>query len=227
METRKQILTELQEITPFLGKAAEFRVPYAVPAGYFTNFAEMLVNRVRLETTGFLETASQEISEISPLLAGIQHKNPYQVPEGFFESLILKIPISETISSKLVSVPSFKTQTDSKSFSGKRVISFPMRVVRYATAACIIGLIGIAAFNITYHRNILDPIVGLNTVSDQDMANFLEADDIHWTPGVTSSAETASIDFNDDDIHDLLRSVPDVELEQYSASLPEQKGTVN
>jgi hypothetical protein len=215
METRKQILTELQEIAPFLGKGDVFRIPYAVPAGYFTDFADMLMSRIRLEAVGFSDTAWQEITEISPLLAGLQHKNPYQVREGFFESLQVKIPVSEMAVSKMATIP------------GKRIISMPMRLVRYAAAACIVGLIGIVTFDITYHRNITDPILGLTAVSAQDMANYLDADDIHWTPGVSSSAETASVGFNDDDIHDLLKGVPDVELEQYSSSLPVQKGTVN
>jgi hypothetical protein len=37
----------------------------------------------------------------------------------------------------------------------------------------------------------------------------------------------ASVDLNDNDIHDLLTNVPDDELEQYSALLPKEKGTVN
>jgi hypothetical protein len=216
METREQILTELQEIAPFLGRGDVFRIPYTIPAGYFTDFADMLMNRIHLEAVGFSESAGKEIHELSPLLAGLQHKNTYQLPEGFFESLQIKIPITERTPSKMVSIP------------GKQIISMPMRMVRYAAAACIVGLIGIVTFNISNHRNITDPILGLTTVSAQDMANYLDADDIHWTPGVSSSAaETASVGFSDDDIHDLLKGVPDVELEQYSPTLPEQKGTVN
>jgi|SRR5450432_235487 len=225
METRIQILTELQEIAPVLGKSDVFRIPYAVPAGYFTHFAEMLMTRIHLEAAGFSETAGREMAEISPMLAGIQHKKTYQVPEGFFEALRVRIPGS--MPSKMVAVPTVSKETNTNSFPGKRVVSLPVRMVRYATAACIVALIGIAAFNITYHHSIMDPIMGLSTVSDQDMANYLDTDDIHWTPGVTSVNETASAEFSDNDIHDLLSSVPDDELEQYSPALPEQKGTVN
>jgi hypothetical protein len=222
METRIQILTELQEFAPYLGKLQIFQVPYAVPAGYFEDFTEILMNRIRFEGTNFGESASDisakdEISEISPLLASLKSRNPYQVPTGYFESLNTKMPVTENIPSKLVALPgSNKT----------RKISMPMRIVRYAAAACIVGLIGVVSFNITQHLKI-DPVNGLTSVSDQDMANFLDAADVHWTPDNSPSTETASADFNDNEIHELLNGVPDAELEDYSLALPEEKRAVN
>ena len=180
-----------------------------------------------METAGISEPLpEQEISEISPLLAGLQKKNPYGLPKGYFELLKPNIPGSEKAPSKLVAVatavPALAKSTRSRP---KRVGFTPLRIVRYAAAACIIALLGVAAFNITFHRNIADPIQGSATVSEQDMANYLDSDDIHWTPGINT--ETASVDFSDNDIHELLSSVPDDELEQYSNTLPEDKGTVN
>jgi hypothetical protein len=52
-------------------------------------------------------------------------------------------------------------------------------------------------------------------------------EDIHWTPGVSSSSGTASVEFNDNDIHELFSNISDDELEQYVPSLPLNKGTVN
>jgi hypothetical protein len=226
METRNQILTELQEIAPFLGREGLSRIPYNLPAGYFEGFPGILMNRIHMREEGFQEPETGlEIGEISPLLAGLQKKNTYQVPQGFFESLNIKIP-AEMAPAKLVSMAPSLTQTDSGSDRPRR-ISLPVRMVRYAAAACIAALIGITVFNLFNHRNLTDPITSLNSVSDQDMANYLDADDIHWTPGITSSSETASVEFNDNDIHELLSSVPDDELEQYFPELPGQKRTVN
>jgi hypothetical protein len=59
------------------------------------------------------------------------------------------------------------------------------------------------------------------------MANFLDAEDIHWTPGVSSSSGTASVDFNDNDIHELFSNISDDELEQYVPALPLNKANVN
>ena len=86
--------------------------------------------------------------------------------------------------------------------------------------------LGSITFNITHNQNV-DPINGLTTISDQDIANYLDSDDIHWTPDNTSDLQTSTVDLSDNDIHDLLSSVPDVELEQYSLLLPEQKPSVN
>jgi hypothetical protein len=218
METSKEILTELQEIAPNLGITAISRTPYAVPVGFFEGFPESLMNRIHREATySELDAGQQnaeaspllEIEEISPLLAGLKNKNTYQVPEGYFESLLAKIPVSESIS--------FAKKT-------KQAPVFNLKFVKYAVAACIVALLGTALFNLTYHKNI-DPIKGLATVSDQDMANYLDSDDIHWIPGISNSS--ASVDFNENDVHDLLSTVTDDELEQYSATLPEEKRNVN
>lgn len=221
MESPNKILTELLEIAPFLGKAGVLKAPYGLPSGYFEDFADILMYRIRFEAEGFGEiktvSSPEEISGISPLLAGLKNKNPYQVPVGYFESLNNNVQISENVPPKLTAVP--------KSSEPKK-ISIPIRIVRYAAAACIVGMIGITTFNLTHHQ-IPDPINGLTTVSDQDMANFLDKDDVHWTPDNPSDLQTSTVNLSDNDIHDLLGSVPDVELEQYSLLLPEQKPSVN
>ena len=233
METRKQILTELQEIAPFLGRSDIFKTPYTSPAGYFEEFADILMNLIRFEAAGYEFEASEtfntsditnfsvkdEIEELSPLLAGLKNKTTYQAPEGYFENLKLRIPTTENTSSKLAAITT--------KGSNRKAISVSMRVIRYAVAACVVGLIGIVTFNITHPQSIADPIKSLTTISDQDMANYLDADDIHWTPGLSSSIETASADFSDGDIHELLSGVPDAELEQYSNALPDVKHSVN
>ena len=210
METPRYIIAaELLEIAHFLGRNAFLRTPYAVPVGYFNNFTDKLMERISLEKRSVSNNdAVQEIAEISPLLAGLQKKNPYSLLPGYFETWKAALPESEK---KPAIVLRMSTST---------------RLVRYAAAACIVALLGIAVLTIGNHRKITDPITDLANVSDQDMANYLDSDDIHWTPGV-SSTEIASVAFNDNDIHDLLSSVPDDELEQYSALLPEDKGTVN
>ncbi len=219
METSKEILTELQEIAPNLGIIGMARVPYAVPGGFFEEFPESLMNRIRMESASSSEfNAGQqnaevspllEIEEISPLLAGLKNKSTYQVPAGYFESLKTKIPALET--------KTFAPKT-------KRVPVFTLKFIKYAVAACLVALLGTAVFNLTYHKT-TDPIKDLATVSDQDMANYLDSDDIHWTPGIAASS--ASLDFSDNDVHALLSTVSDDELEQYSAALPEENRNVN
>ncbi|HEY8733241.1 MAG TPA: hypothetical protein VIL90_01665 [Puia sp.] len=232
MTVHDEILTELLGICPFLGKNHIARIPYTVPPGYFSDFPDILMSRIHLEAaksgrvTGADRKTSEtswqeEISEISPLLAGLKNKNTYRAPEGYFDRLKAKIP--ESVPTKVIEISSpFSSKAVEKEI---RQFSIPARIVRYAAAACIVGLIGIGIYNIM-QRPVGDPINALTAISDQDMANYLNDDDIHWTPGVSSSTETASADFSDIEIHELLSSVPDNELQQYS-SLPEQKRSVN
>jgi len=221
MEGSSEILAELMEIAPFLGRVGVLKAPYVIPVGYFEDFTDILMYRIRFEADGFGEikgiSSPEEIAEISPLLAVLKNKNPYQVPAGYFESLNTDVQVKENVPLKLTPVP--------QSIKSKK-ISIPMRIVRYAAAACIVGMIGITTFNLTYHQ-ILDPINGLTTVSVQDMANYLDIDDVHWTPDNPSDLQTSTVDLSDNDIHDLLSSVSDVELEQYSLLLSEQKPSVN
>jgi hypothetical protein len=209
VETSKDILTELLDVAPFLGKAGMSRVPYSIPKGYFADFTDILLRRIRIEMEVISEPqAGQEIADLSPLLAGLQKNNPYKLPEGYFESRQINIPSS----GKNPAVPIFE-RGQAKEVPIISIESQPRRV-----------------FNISTHIE-SDPILGLAVVSDQDMANYLDSDDIHWTPGLSSATESttdiASVDLNDNDIRDLLSNVPDDELEQYSALLPEEKGTVN
>jgi hypothetical protein len=221
MERQNEILTELLEIAPFLCRTGALQTPYVIPKGYFEDFADLLMSRIRFEKDSFAEindtSATVEIAELSPLLAGLKNKNTYEVPSGYFENLNTKIRGSEILSPKFTIVP----QTNKS-----KKISIPMRIVRYAAAACIVGMIGITTFNLTHHQ-ILDPIKGLTTVSDQDMANYLDVHDVHWAPDNSSDLQNSTVNLNDNDIHDLLGSVPDVELEQYSLLLPDQKPSVN
>jgi hypothetical protein len=224
MINRKQILTELQEIAPYISKAGYLQIPYVVPAGYFDSFVENLMHRLHLENAGFSEPPAREIASISPILAGLKNKATYQVPPDFFDALKIRIPDSENVAALLHAVPG--GESNNKSFPARK-ISLSVKLVRFAAAACIVALLGIAVFNTGNHKNTIDPIEGLTNVSDQDMANFLDADDAHWNTDNSSFTETATMDFSDKDIDELLSSVPDAELEKYLPQLPVQKRTVN
>jgi hypothetical protein len=248
METSKEILTELQEIAPFLGRSGISKISYSVPYGYFDEFMESLMTRIRTQAAGpVAETGAvnveslspyQEIAGISPLLAGIPKKTPYEVPDGYFASWEPKIPVlsvveTENTLSELVTMASEQARAEtvvpeiySIGHSGKRRNFSALRVVRYAAAACIIGFLGIGIYKMSGHAT-TDPINGLTAVTDLDLSSYLDSGAIQMSPDISSYAETASLDFSDNDVHELLISVPDVELEQYSPALAEQKPTVN
>ncbi len=245
MERSDEILTEIKEIAPFLGNSGHVRNPYRLPVSFFENFPEVLMRRIHLESSVHPEigkkipeiSSAEEITDISPLLASLQQKKTYQVPEGYFDSLNTLISASGMLNDKefrspestpvlsIISGRISDLDPASEVSEKNKVFNFS-RVLKYSVAACIIALLGLTLFNMN-RLSVTDPLNALTSVSDQDMANYLDAGDIHWTPGVSSTSETASVEFSDNDIHELFSNVSDDELEQYVPSLPLNKGSVN
>jgi hypothetical protein len=58
--------------------------PYAVPQGYFEEFAGKLLARIKAGQNG---DPREELSVLSPLLDRIDKKSPFQAPEGYFDNL--------------------------------------------------------------------------------------------------------------------------------------------
>jgi hypothetical protein len=115
METKTDILKELAEISPVVARMEKvnvFKVPYGyfdsisetvmaclgeenislhstgrfsstdVPAGYFDNLAGSILDKIKAG-----QSASEEISNLSPLLSGLQNKQVFETPAGYFENL--------------------------------------------------------------------------------------------------------------------------------------------
>lgn len=55
-----------------------------VPAGYFDSLADDIMSRIRSAKN---QTASDELKELSPVIAGIPNTNVYQVPQGYFDTV--------------------------------------------------------------------------------------------------------------------------------------------
>lgn len=228
MERLKEIEAELSGIAPVLGKDGITVQPYRVPTGYFEHFADHLLQRIRIdEENGLSKTESNqagdlskagypaalpeenpdsEMTSLSPLLAGLERKTPYQVPGYYFSEFKANTDIPAASKAKLIPM-----------HSGKRLM-------RYAVAAMVAAVMATTAF-FTFHKYGTDPLNGLANVSGQEMASYLENHDVHWAPG--TSKATTTVDFNDNDISDLLSTVSDTELELYLPDLPVQKRTTN
>jgi hypothetical protein len=82
MNNRNTIQNELNELNSGLDSNLN-NTPYSVPEGYFEDLAASVLAKIKGEQA---VSASEEIAELSPLLAGISKKLPYKVPEGFFQS---------------------------------------------------------------------------------------------------------------------------------------------
>lgn len=141
---------------------------FEVPHGYFEGFATHLLNRIKaLEA----KNASEEITALSPLLAGINKRNPYSVPDGYFNRMEQKMtegiqehPDYQTAEEELNAISTLlngltKTTPYSvpegyfenlgtaisknvKKKTGAKIVSLSNhRLYRYAAAAVITGII--------------------------------------------------------------------------------------
>lgn len=83
MNQRDNILQELNELNSSLTNAAAANV-YTVPAGYFENLSELVLNRIKaLAAT----SAAEELSYLSPVLSGLSKEMLFSLPSGYFEGL--------------------------------------------------------------------------------------------------------------------------------------------
>jgi hypothetical protein len=88
--------------------------PFLVPTDYFQTFPEKIRLRIQEEYTN----QESELELLSPLLHSIKKENPYSVPKGYFQDFEVNHPKTEAFH------------------------IFSMRqIVRYAAAACVMGLL--------------------------------------------------------------------------------------
>ncbi|MGG9970521.1 hypothetical protein ACQ33O_01905 [Ferruginibacter sp. SUN002] len=145
METRTDILNELKAISPTLAameKVNVFEVPQRyfdqlsesvlaslnkelgdVPEKYFDHLADNILAKIKLQ-----EAAE---TDLSPALQSIRGINVFEVPQGYFENL------STEIVDKTVTIQPAK------------VISFGSRIVKYAVAAALTGVVALGVYKYT------------------------------------------------------------------------------
>lgn len=81
------IVKELEEIVPGL-QLPPTPPPYTVPAGYFAQLPEEVMQRIRQQEA---DPVQEELAELSPLLASAPRQLPLSTPEGYFNDLSQKI----------------------------------------------------------------------------------------------------------------------------------------
>ncbi len=200
---------EIAILSPLLSKLDK-KIPFSTPAGYFSELSDNLVGGMKA-----VDFVKDELENFSPVLRGIGNENVYKVPDGYFDHL------AENILQKI-----------NQPQPGAKVISFKKRksFMRYAVAAAVagviltIGVVNLNKPNITT-TTIDDPAIGLSKISDQEITNYLDNNDIplaETNPGNT----TAMLDFNENDIKDFLNDVPDNELLQYANDQDDSKDLI-
>lgn len=192
---------ELETISPLLNSLSR-KLPYEVPQDYFGELPETVVGGVKA-----IDFVKGELQNISPLMDSLKHKNVYHVPAGYFDNL------AGNILDKI-----------KREHRPAKVVSMGRKVMRYAVAAIIVGVMAVGAW--LYFNNSGTPgtaVAGVEKISDdariseEEMVNFLE------NQTLTASATTVSFDTNEDmdasDVKEMLSDVSDEELQQYLTTL--------
>lgn len=237
MENNNEILQELKEMSPVL-RQLKNKVPYTVSSSYFNLLSDTVVSKIRtteevdlnftkasaytvptgyfadLSSTIFKKIAKEngqseifeEMEEIAPLLNTISKKPVYSVPHQYFE----KADWSK------------KQKAEQK--GDVRFLVPRTRMLRYAAAAVIIGLLTIGLFLFSGKQGLDQRTVKANAVSDvktlseQEILEFLKT---------TSSSDNivsnnSSSNQKDADIKSIVNQMSDKEIQRFLEEYGEQ-----
>ncbi|UYQ93240.1 hypothetical protein MKQ68_24460 [Chitinophaga horti] len=150
MKKGKDIADELREIAP--GMPVPGHPDYRVPEGYFDALPGMIMQRLGATAV------QEELEELSPFLAGMPKRTPFEAPPGYFGQLR----------------PDLAGMTDSET----KVISMPRRtgnLKRWLIAASVAAVVAVGGWLLV--SNNASP-AGIDrqmaALSDQEIEEFLQ-----------------------------------------------------
>ncbi|MEJ7626585.1 MAG: hypothetical protein WKF35_06980 [Ferruginibacter sp.] len=128
----EMVLLEVSAETPaFL--TSEVANTREVPAGYFDSLADTILAKIKITP---IQSAVEELKELSPALSTTGNDNVFTVPSRYFEDL------SEIILSQVKPAAKIVEMRSHSSF------------MRYAVAAVITGIMGLSLFSVFDKKNI-------------------------------------------------------------------------
>lgn len=237
MNKRNTIQDELNELNSGLN-AGNNGNPYSVPEGYFENLASSVLAKIKGEE---VVSATEEIAQLSPLLAGISRSMPYAVPDNYFQSNLesLKAFTSESEESLVLSfidkempyeVPTGyfanlpEKILEKVSDRGAEVVPIKrsnwMRLAVAAMTTGIIAISGITYFNGS-HENGNAPVpvnVALKKASTEELNSFIKNTAV-VIPDENAPA-TAKNNPSKTDSKKLFDGVSDKELDAFLNQVP-------
>lgn len=234
MNERNTIQNELNELNSGLNPNSN-NTPYSVPEGYFEGLAASVLAKIKGEAA---ISASDEIAQLSPLLAGISKKLPYSVPDNYFQSNIenLEAFTSENEESLVLSFidKEMPYQVPTGYFANvpeqvlEKVATHSARVVpmmkrkwvRLAVAAMVTGIIAISG--ITYFNNrgshsiaSTDPGTVVKKASTKELNDFINS-----TAVTLSNDQTPVTVKNTTETKKIFNDVSDKELDAFLSQMP-------
>ena len=196
---------ELEILSPLLSQIGK-KMPFSTPAGFFDEVGENAIAGAQA-----IDFVNDALENLSPLMNGLKRMVVYEVPAGYFEQLPKQV------------LQAVKAQQPAKVVS----MRFTRRVLRYAAAAVVVGLIVTAGWlylgngggeKITPGKTVatIASAGELDSIPDDMLEKYLES--ATPTPAENSIAATstaANEELNATDMKDLLADVSDEDLQQY------------
>src|SRR5215204_1720460 len=196
---------ELESLSPLLSKLDK-AVPFTIPDEYFQHLSGNVMAGMKA-----IDFVNEELENLSPLMDGLRNENVYEVPPNYFAEFpaIVLSRAKEQKPAKVVSM------------------SFGKKVMRYAAAAIVIGIVITAAMLFMNRQSASvtsESIVQveekiqsetqnkLKGISDDELLNFME-NQASTLPDILNLAAADEID--DKDVQLKLADIPDAELKRY------------
>ncbi len=192
---------ELEYLSPLLSNISK-EMLYSVPLGFFQDFGDSVMARLNenvnhLPKESFGQSGKEEIESLSPLLSSLKNKNPYSIPEGYFETLGTTVEKKEA---KVISITKRKWS-------------------RMAVAAAVIGIIAITGLllfnngtiNIDKHPQAWVKKNVINKVSDEKINEFVTLVAPNETQKTAEENEAAT----QEEVKELMKDVSQKELDEF------------
>ncbi len=169
--------------------------PFTVPEGYFDEFSANTVAGAKA-----IEFVNEALENLSPLMTSLKTIQVYEVPNGYFEAN------AAAILQKL-NAPAGKVIS----------IGFGRKMMRYAAAAVVAGLMLVAGYMYTGNKPVSPAsaaVPELAKLTDLDLENFLNTNTVSVAD--TSNIISTDEDLTEKDSKDLLANISDEELQHYA-----------
>lgn len=240
MNSRNDIQRELEQLNSSLPFDAKMPV-FDLPTGYFENFASGVLATVKGEQA---VTASEELASLSPLLAGLSKKNPFTLPENYFEQAPALPEAEDPLPAWMQQAKGMPFAVPQGYFDGlaagvlqqvappqeaKVIPMFARKWVQYAAAAVVAGFLAFGGWMYT-SSNGSNPSISqpqawvekkLNNVSTEELEDFIETAELAGTETARQTPKSKP------EVRRLLQDVPDSELEDFLNQLPAGSENLN
>lgn len=204
---------ELAALSPLLNGIGR-KMPFATPEGYFSDLTDNAVSGVQA-----IDFVNGELENLSPLMASLKDKAVYEAPAGYFETLP-RLVLNKAKAGQ--DEASYADPVPAKVVS----ISFASRVMRYAVAAAVVGIVAVGAWwyvgksgtavKPSDIAQVKDPVVpvDLNKLSEAELQSYLDEQTTPLSSEVLAMNAKAD-DIKAGDMSNMLVDVSDEEIQKY------------